>query len=114
MINGEHLQRNIVAKITENDKNMIKTFIQGAVYCYCKNNFDKEFAARDLFGGANYDWTGTPLIVLYEWHRDNSNNDPVEMAGRDLGWLLLDVIISDNRTFTKIKGYTNHYKWIVE
>ena len=41
----------------------IYSFLQGAVYCWCKNFNDKEFALRDLMGGENFEWTGTPLYT---------------------------------------------------
>lgn len=112
MINSTHRSREIVAKISREDKQAIKRFIQGAVYCYCKNCTGQSFAARDLFGGVNYNWGGTPLISLYDWHKYNSSSNPVEMAGKDIGWLLLDVIIEDKRIFEIIEGYTHQYKWI--
>lgn len=110
LING-HKQRNIVADLSANQHQRIKDFIQGAVYCYCKNKPNMYFAARDLFGGENYRWEGTALIDLYKWHVQNSNNDPVGMAGKDIGWLLLDVIIEDKREFELREKYTHEYKW---
>lgn len=112
MITNAHRTCAISAKITSEEKQRIKDFIQGAVYCYCKNNKGKAFTARDLFGGENYDWSGTPLVKLFEWHQQNGSSNPVEMAGKDIGWLLLDVIIEDCRLFEIIEGYTHEYKWI--
>lgn len=111
MITTVHKQRAITAKIDKNEQQRIKDFIQGAVYCFCKNCPNQPFSASSLFGGENYDWSGTPLIALYDWHK-SCNGDPVEMAGKDLGWLLLDVIIEDNRIFEIIEGYTHQYRWI--
>lgn len=53
----------------------MRAFIQGAVYCWCKNRPDEWFAARDLFGGENYYWEGTPLMPLYDYYLggDQSN-----------------------------------------
>jgi len=111
MITSVHKQRAITAKIGKNEQQRIKDFIQGAVYCFCKNCPNQTFSASSLFGGENYDWSGTPLIALYDWH-ESVNGDPVEMAGKDLGWLLLDVIIEDSRIFEIIEGYTHQYRWI--
>lgn len=36
--------------------NLMKAFLQGAVYCWCKNRKEEWFAARDLLGGDNYYW----------------------------------------------------------
>ena len=34
--------------------NLMRAFLQGAVYCWCRNRKDEWFAARDLLGGDNY------------------------------------------------------------
>lgn len=110
LING-HSQRNIVADLSANQRQRIKDFIQGAVYCYCKNNPNQYFAAKDLFGGENYNWEGTALIDLYNWHEQKDSSDPVGMAGKDIGWLLLDVIIEDKREFELRENHTHEYRW---
>ena len=46
---------------TDEQLNLMRAFLQGAVYCWCKNRKDEWFAARDLLGGDNYYWQGTPL-----------------------------------------------------
>ncbi len=66
MLIGENLDIREVKEITTDDKKSIMNFLQGAVYCWCKNRKDEWFSLRDLMGGDNYDWQGTPLIVLYE------------------------------------------------
>lgn len=33
------------------------------------------------------------------------------MAGKDLGWILLDVLAQDKRHFNKSKEYANVYEW---
>ena len=106
-------KRRISADLTDQQIELIKAFIQGAVYCYC-NMADKgsTFAARDLFGGENYYWNRTPLMALYEWHKNTGADNPVDMAGKDLGWILLDVLDCDKRHFRKIKGYVNSYEWL--
>lgn len=110
----QHKTRAISAKISIEEQQRIKDFIQGAVYCCCKNNKGKLFSARDLFGGDNYDWSGTPLIALFDWHSTNGSKNPVEMAGKDIGWLLLDVICRDIRMFEIVEGYTHEYRWIYD
>jgi len=100
-----------VRGITNEDKQRIKDFLQGAVYCWCKNNKNQWFALRDLMGGDNYYWQGTPLIKLYEKHKNKNN--PVELAGKDAGWILKKVIQKDKRVFeTKKEEMTRKYKWI--
>ena len=68
--------------ITDEQKQGIRDFLQGAVYSWCKNRKDEWFAARDLLCGDNYYWQGTSMIALYEKSED------VEQAGKDAGWLL--------------------------
>lgn len=113
MLTQSHIKKNIVAKLENSKIINIKAFIQGSVYCYCKN-CNGWFAARDLFGGANYHWEGTPLYALYDWHFQNKSNNPVDMAGKDIGWILLDVIDGDKRRFDLDEGYTHKYKWTGE
>ena len=99
-----------VKKITKEDKENIVNFLQGAVYSWCKNN-DKWFALRDLMGGDNYYWEGTPLLALYKKHQDKDN--AVKLAGKDAGWILKKVIEQDKRLFdTKKEDRTRKYKWI--
>jgi len=116
MIVGSIKKRDISAKITGEKKNEIKNFIQGSVYCWCKNCQENDeprwFKASDLFGGDNYYWNGTPLIELFNWHDKNNAKDPVNMAGRDVGELLRDVILEDDRKFKTRSGYRREYLWI--
>src|SRR5690554_7731100 len=93
----------------------IKNFIQGAVYCWIKNRKDEIFAARDLFGGDNYDWNGTPLIALYNKHinQGKNENSAVDEAGKDVGWILKLVLYEDQRLFdTCDAGMARGYKWL--
>ena len=60
--------------LSDEQLRLMKAFLQGAVYCWCKNRKDEWFAARDLLGGDNYYWQGTPLIQLYDYYL-NSNED---------------------------------------
>lgn len=112
MVTTDFTARKIVAKIDEGQLMLINAFVQGAVYCHCNiSDRGTRFAARDLFGGDNYYWKGTPLHALYAWHEENGADDPEGMAGKDLGWILLDVLVQDKRHFSKIKEYTNVYEW---
>ncbi|MEA1877201.1 MAG: hypothetical protein U9N86_10060 [Bacteroidota bacterium] len=101
--------------ICESDLHDIKCFLQGAVYCWAKNKKDEIFAARDLMGGENYEWSGTPLICLYNKHINKGKSDElaIEEAGKDLGWILKSVLDEDKRTFVASdKGMTQGYKWV--
>ena len=99
-----------VTGITDEEKIAICNFLQGAVYCWCKNRPDEWFAMRDLMGGDNFYWEGTPLYALYEKHQTKPN--AVEEAGKDSGWLLKKVIDDDKRKFeTKKDEMVRKYKW---
>ncbi|PZR03223.1 MAG: hypothetical protein DI539_26520 [Flavobacterium psychrophilum] len=92
--------------ISDEKKQRIRDFLQGAVYSWCKNRKDEWFAARDLLGGDNYFWQNTPMFALYEKSQD------VEQAGKDAGWLLKQVINDDKRSFeTKKEGLVRQYRW---
>jgi len=104
-----------VTGISEIDKQRIIDFLQGAVYCWCKNRKDEWFSLRDLMGGENYYWQGTPLLVLYSKHEDKGKpwELAVKDAGKDSGWLLKKVISEDSRTFeTKKEELIRKYRWI--
>jgi len=101
--------------ISDQDLLLIKAYLQGSVYSWIKNRTGEIFAARDLVGGENFDWFGTPLFCLFEKHRDlgKSNESAVDGAGKDLGWILKSVLHEDKRTFeTHKKGMTKAYRWI--
>lgn len=103
--------------ISDEERKSIIDFLQGAVYCWCKNRPDEWFSMRDLMGGENYYWQGTPLLKLYEKHEKKySDWEPaVEAAGKDSGWLLKKVIHNDKRKFeTKKEELIRKYRWIRE
>jgi hypothetical protein len=104
-----------VKGISDPQKALIKAFLQGAVYSWIKNRKGESFAARDLIGGENNDWAGTPLQNLYDKHADSGkdNGEAVEAAAKDVGWLLKTVLSQDKRTFELGKsGLVNVYCWI--
>ena len=89
----------------------IADFLQGAVYCWCKNRPEEWFALRDLMGGDNTYWQGTPLMPLYD--KNSPSPDAYDLAGRDAGWLLKSVIANDSRVFdTKKAELVRHYRWV--
>jgi len=104
-----------VYEITDEEKQRIIDFLQGAVYCWCKNRPDEWFSMRDLMGGENYYWQGTPLHVLYSKHENKVKpwETAVKDAGKDSGWILKKVINNDQRKFeTKKEELIRKYKWI--
>lgn len=104
-----------VTGLDQAKKDAIYHFLQGAVYCWCKNRPNEWFAMRDLMGGDNYYWEGTPLLTLYQKHKDvlgKEWEDAVTGAAKDSGWLLKRVIEDDKRNFeTKKEGLVRMYKW---
>jgi len=101
--------------IEDDKKSLIKAFLQGAVYCWGKNRKGEPFAVRDLMGGDNFEWQGTPLYVLYEKHFNGGkdNDSAIKAAAIDLGWLLKTVLAEDKRTFKiSTAGRVNTYEWI--
>jgi hypothetical protein len=101
--------------IDDAERDSIKAFLQGAVYCWVKMKGNEPFAARDLVGGANRDWGGTPLQVLYSKHANHGkdNDAAMEAAAKDVGWLLKSVLIGDKREFeSSDSGWSATYHWV--
>lgn len=104
-----------VTGITDEQALLIRVFLQGAVYSWVKNRKDEQFAARDLVGGDNFEWSGTPLIVLFEKHvaLDKDDDSAIAAAAKDLGWLLKRVLHEDKRHFVAGRsGLTAGYTWV--
>ena len=93
-----------VTGISDQENQRIRDFLQGAVYCWCKNRNNEWFALRDLMGGPNFDWSATPMIVLYEKHINcgKPQDQAITDAAKDGGWLLKRVINDDERAFETI------------
>lgn len=101
--------------IRDEEKSAILYFLQGAAYCWCKNRKNEWFSLRDLMGGDNFDWHGTPMYVLYEKHEKEGKENPVEAGGKDGGWLLKKAIHQDQRAFeTESFEQIRKYRWIPE
>lgn len=115
MLIGNDRELRVVNKISELELNLIKAFIQGAIYSWAKNiGRDAWFAVRDLFGGDNFYWQGTPLEVLWKKQKllGRSNEDAIKGAAKDLGWITKRVIDEDKRSFeTRKAGLVRQYKW---
>ena len=100
--------------ISEVQKQCIMHFLQGSVYCWCKNCKGKTFAARDLLGGDNYYWQDTPMMALCEYYRngnDANNEYAIEEAGKAAGRLLYQMLYNDKREFQTWVEYTRMYCW---
>lgn len=118
MVNGLTTYKGVNG-FTEEQLALMKAYLQGAVYCWCKNRKDEWFAARNLIGGDNYYWQGTPLMPLYEYYRDGRDDAAsvqyaIEEAGKAAGRLLKEVLVIDKRTFDTRDGFTREYRWTGE
>ncbi len=103
-----------VQGISDGQKIRIEDFLQGAVYSWCKNRPHEWFSMRDLMGGDNFYWEGTPLYKLFEKHKKvgKNNEDAITAAGKDSGWILKRVINKDKREFeTKKEELIRKYRW---
>ena len=101
---------------TEHELQRMRDYLLGAVHVWCRDRHGIWFAARDLLGGANYFWQGTPLMRLYEYYllqSDGDNGYAITQAGRAAGHLLKRVLIEDTkRTYETRRAYTREYRWI--
>lgn len=102
---------------TQEQLGLMKAYLQGAVYCWCKNCKGQWFAARALIGGENYYWQGTPLMPLYLYYLngdDRNNEYAIEEAGKAAGRLLKEVLHKDKRKFETREGFARQYRWTRE
>lgn len=91
-------------------------FLQGAVRARCADCEGLQFAARNLLGGANYFWEGTPMEVLFTKYiaEGYSTEAAIEEAGKSAGHLLKRVLIEDNNRTYRLgdAGMANGYTWL--
>lgn len=103
---------------TERELQRMRDYLLGAVQVWGRDRHGEWFAARDLLGGANYYWQGTPLMRLYEYYMEQSDEDEeysVKQAGRAAGHLLKRVLIEDKkRIYETRQRYTREYRWVGE
>ena len=100
-----------VTGLTDQEKKSILYFLQGAIYCWCKNRKGEWFSLRDLMGGENFIWQETPLEILYKKHEDKES--ALKDTAREMGWLLKKTVHLDKRTFeTKKEEFTRKYRWV--
>ena len=109
IINKPHEPINV--SILAEDKEKIKIFLQGMVYCWCKNvrdenNSNKWFYARDLVGGDSFSWDDTPLKVINEKYVTR------DTASQALGKLLYEVLDEDTKHFEFYKDQDAKYRLV--
>jgi len=103
-----------VTGIEKHELELIRAYLQGAVYCWVKNRSGETFAARDLVGGENTDWSGTPLQYIYDHYIDSGRTEveAFEAAAKDVGWILKQLLSEDSRVFDFDNSqYVNMYRW---
>jgi hypothetical protein len=104
-----------VQNLPQADAKRICDFLQGAVYAWCKDHPDEWFGLRDLMGGENGNWGGTPLQELYDRHRaaGSGEAEAESKAASDGGRLLKRVLHDDGREFKAKRAYrTALYRWV--
>lgn len=103
--------------LNDSERELIKAFMQGAVYCWVKNQPNKSFEVRDLVGGINSNWSRTPLQILYDRHiaSEKDENEAYDQAAKDIGWIVKTILSEDRRTFkVDNSGRVNSYTMIAE
>lgn len=113
MLKGDNTTIKVVHGISASDMQRIRDFLQGAVYCWCKNRKGEWFSARDFIGGDNYYWEHYPLGVLYFRYINagKPHDYAFEQAAKDAGHILKSVLSDDDRIFETEGGYTRKYRW---
>ena len=104
-----------VGWLTDEQEKLIKSFLQGAVYCWCQQKDCEWFFLGALVGSDDENWTNTPLIVLFDHHKSVTCDDAIAYgkAALDAGLLLMNCLYEDKRLFEYQKTEKrNMYRWI--
>lgn len=100
----------------DSDLKEMRAYLLGAAQVWCRDRHGKWFAARDLLGGANYNWKGTPLQSLYNYYlkkRNRNDGYAEKQAGIAAGHLLKRALKDDpKRLYETRQGYTREYRWV--
>lgn len=101
--------------ITDQQRDLIKAFLQGAVYALCNSSHKHDwFSVRDFLGGENYYWQDTPLFALYDYYMECSGQDSdysFSEAAKAAGRLMKAVLQEDKRVFEAREGFAKSYRW---
>ena len=103
--------RNVIG-ISQTEKALITDYLKEVISDWTQNN-KGWFAARDLVGGDHSEWSGTPLIVLYNKHisKGKAVKQAVSDAAKDLGWLLKSTLNNSPLEYESgRKGLTAAYR----
>jgi hypothetical protein len=115
MIVGNHSPLREVTILSDLELQLVRAFMQGAIYSWIRNSDRKPFTVRDLVGGSNADWSGTSLQVLYDKHfgRCKTDAEAYDAAAQDLGWIVKSLLHQDKHSFALDQtGYANSYEWL--
>lgn len=118
MLIGDNTKIVEVNGINENDMQRIEDFLQGAVYCWCRNHYNDDdwVSAENLIEG--FEWENScPLGILVTRLKKSGKSDEeaFKQAGIDAGKILKQVLDKDTRTFEtkKEEEYeSRQYRWI--
>ena len=105
---GKPLTFKQVSNLTAKDEKAILNFLQGAVRAYCKSSKNGWFGLRDLMGGQNNDWGGTPMQILFDRHKTSgaSETEAKRKAGMEGGHLLKRMLHEDSsRTYRYSRAF---------
>lgn len=94
------------AKLSYEEVELAEKYLQGALHSYTKSHPGQGFALRDLVGGENGDWNGTPLQKFYDYHRESGKNhtQAKEQAAKDVGWVLKAVLAAEEKVYEQYQG----------
>lgn len=106
----------------KHQRDLIYKYLQGAVYAWCNSNTEQRFCIRDLVGGKNRNWQGTPLQQIYQGfyeiyqHEENGDEKAYKEAKKAIGHALKYALNDDKRTFIFIgkQKRVNYYRWKIE
>ena len=109
MIMNENKFKSMTANLSNEEIVNIKYYVKGAVYSFCNNCKDNKgsnlwFSIHTLFGKKDRFWKD-PLVSLYDYYINigKTHKAAVLSAGKDLGVLLKEVLIEDDRVYQKSK-----------
>lgn len=99
--------------VSEVEQDLIRAYLQGAVYAWCNCKKQEEFRFATFSGGDNYYWEGTCLYPLYENQPTDDQDKAIVEAAKHGGMLLKQVLEKDKRVFTAKKVRSNGSAWPV-
>lgn len=115
IIKYEKVKKQNISSVKDSERKNIIEYLKGLVDEHCQEKPDEWFATRDLVGGDNSDWRGTPLQQIYENRCDEyksgghateeAEKKAVSQAGKDVGRVLKEMLLMDERIFVKEDGF---------